>query len=106
MRAGLLAGEILEEVAREQPAIACVSAVPSFGYMHTRYLCRRLRAQFQGLKLIAAILTEGDVAEIKQRRPPLAADELASSLKQCVAQISSLVHVDASRARRPVLTPS
>jgi predicted PurR-regulated permease PerM len=89
--AGYLACEPVEEVKREKPPIACVFAVPPFGYTHARYLCRRLQGQFRELKLIAAILTEGDVQEVKNRQPAIRANELVSSLKQALDQIFSLV---------------
>jgi hypothetical protein len=88
---GTLAGESLEEVAREHPVVACVSAIPPFGYTHARYLCGRLRARFQHLKLVGAILTEHDPDELRQRQPALQADELGSSIRQVLAQVLSLV---------------
>jgi hypothetical protein len=95
---GVLAGESLALVEQAQPRIACICAVPPFGYVHVRYLCRRLRGRFQRLKLVASMLTENDVNEIKQRRPPLVADEVASSLQQTVTQILALLPVE-SHAR-------
>ena len=72
----------------------CVAAVPPHGYMHARYLCRRLRSQFPQLKIVAAILTERDNNELKQRQPPLAADEITTSIKQALTAITSLVTAD------------
>lgn len=100
---GFLAGESLEIINRERPGVTCVIAVPPLGYMHARYLCRRLRAQFQELKLVAAILTEGDLNELKQRQPPISSDELATSLKHTVAQIVALVPVETVTAAKPLL---
>jgi predicted PurR-regulated permease PerM len=91
LSAGTLAAESLEAVLRENPPVACVVAVPPFGYVHARYLCRRLGPQKRDLKIIGAILTEQPVEELKQRRPALAADEVASSLQMAVAQVLSLV---------------
>jgi predicted PurR-regulated permease PerM len=86
-----LAGESLEEVARERPVVACVLAVPPFGYTHVRYLCRRLRSQFGSLRLVGALLTEHDPDELKQRQPPIPANELGSSLKQVMSEILALL---------------
>jgi predicted PurR-regulated permease PerM len=88
--AGLL-GECIQKVEEEKPGVVCVAAVPPFGYVHARYLCRRLRNRFPDLKVVAAILTEGDVNEIKKRQPPVAADEIGSSLAQALAAILSLL---------------
>lgn len=103
LASGFLAGESLEIINRERPRVTCVLAVPPLGYMHARYLCRRLRAQLQEFKLVAAILTEGDLNELKQRQPPVSADELASSLKQTVAQIVALVPVETVTPAKPLL---
>jgi hypothetical protein len=88
--AGLL-GECIQKVEEEKPGVVCVAAVPPFGYVHARYLCRRLRNRFPDLKVVAAILTEGDVSEIKKRQPPVAADEIGSSLAQALAAILYLL---------------
>jgi hypothetical protein len=42
----LLAGEVLPFVAEHEPAIICISCLRPGGLAHTRYLCKRLRAQF------------------------------------------------------------
>src|SRR5205823_11569811 len=86
-----LAGECIEQLKNRQPKIACVAVVPPYGYMHARYMCRRLKDQFPDLKVIAAVLTERDVDELRQRRPPIAADELASSVKQALTAILSFM---------------
>lgn len=88
--AGLL-GECVQEVDKRKPRVVCIAAVPPFGYVHARYLCRRLRERFPELKVVAAILTETDVNEVKKRQPPVAADEIGSSLAQAIAAIISLL---------------
>jgi hypothetical protein len=88
--AGLL-GECIQKVEEEKPGVVCVAAVPPFGYVHARYLCRRLRNRFPDLKVVAAILTEGDVNELKKRQPAVPADEIGSSLAQALAAILSLL---------------
>jgi hypothetical protein len=106
LSAGVLAGESLEEVSREKPQVACVSSVPPFGCMHARYLCRRLHSQFPELKVVCAILTEGDVDELKQRQPAVPTDELASSLKQALTQILSPIPARAEQPVQPALRAS
>jgi predicted PurR-regulated permease PerM len=102
----LLTGEFIGEVGREQPAVACVSTVPPYGYVHARYLCRRLRSQFTQLKVVGAILTENDVEEIKQRQPPLVADELASSLRQVLTLVGSLIQLRSPASPQPAPSAS
>jgi hypothetical protein len=102
--AGVLAGESLEIIGRERPRVTCVLAVPPLSYMHARYLCRRFRAQFQKLKLVAAILTEGDINELKTRQPSVPADEMASSLKMTLAQVVALLPVKEPAPSNTLLT--
>jgi len=92
--AGISAGEISLEVGKTNPKVACVLAVPPFTYMHTRYLCRRLRSQFKHLKLGIALLTENPKAEEGQPYALPSADETAFSLRQAVTQIVALSQVE------------
>jgi predicted PurR-regulated permease PerM len=91
---GISAGEINLEVSRSNPKVACVAAVPPFAYMHTRYLCRRLRSQFKDLKLTTALLSENDKAETGQGSALPSVDETAFSLRQAVTQIVALSQVE------------
>ena len=84
-----LAGECIEKLKQSHAKIACVTVVPPFGYLNARYMSRRLRAEFPDLKIIAAVLTERAPEELKQRRPAVTADELATTLKQAVTAIVS-----------------
>jgi hypothetical protein len=48
----LLAAEIVERIAAKNPALICFASLPPGGLAQTRYLCKRLRAQFPDTKLI------------------------------------------------------
>jgi predicted PurR-regulated permease PerM len=48
----LLAAEIVEQIAEKKPALICFASLPPGGLAQTRYLCKRLRAQFPDAKLI------------------------------------------------------
>jgi len=106
--AGALASECLEEVSRQKFKVACVSAVPPLGYVHTRYLCKRLQAEFPDLKVVAAILNQGDVQLIRRHQPGIPADQMTTSLAQTVAEVTSLAatanthHQSATSAHQPV----
>ena len=82
-----LAGECIEQMHKGQARIACVTVVPPHGYMNARYMCRRLHDEFPDLKVVAAILTEGDSNKVRERQPKIQADEVATTLKQAVASI-------------------
>jgi hypothetical protein len=62
-----------------------------------------LRSQFPTLKLVAAILTGRDVEEIKNRKPAIPADELATSLKQAFTAICSLAQTSTPHSEEAVL---
>ena len=103
LSANALAAECLEEVGRGLTRVACITAVPPLGYTHTRYLCRRLRAQFPELKLVAAILTEREVAEVKKRLPAIPADEIASSLKEALTAVVALATASNEHSQQPAM---
>ena len=86
-----LAGECIQQIKQSNALIACVVVVPPFGYSHARYLCRRLRQEFPDLKIVAAVLTERDAEELKQRQPQLTADEVVPTLKQTLTAVLSLL---------------
>ncbi|HEU5125907.1 MAG TPA: AI-2E family transporter [Verrucomicrobiae bacterium] len=85
-----LASERLEEVAHREIRLVCISAVPPFGYLHARYLTKRLRAQFPGIKIIVAVLSQGDASDMKKREPQIPADDIVTSLRQALSIAVSL----------------
>jgi hypothetical protein len=68
-----------------------VSAVPPFGALHVRYLCKRLRAQFPHVKIVAAVLREDAGYANGKSDLQIPADGIGSSLKQVVAEVVALV---------------
>jgi hypothetical protein len=50
-----------------------------------------LRAQFPDLKLIAAVLSQGDPQEMKKREPEIPADEIVTSLRSALRTVLSLL---------------
>src|SRR5262249_48300822 len=48
--ADMLAAEVLERVGRDRPAVVCIADLPPVGLSSTRYLCKRLKAQYPELK--------------------------------------------------------
>ena len=58
-----LPGEVLSQVAEKNPAIVCVASIWPGDLARTRYLCRRLRACFPHVKIVAARWGEKDEGE-------------------------------------------
>lgn len=95
LSASVLASERLEEVGQEKVRVVCVSTVPPDGYLHARYLCKRLHEQFSETKIVAAILLRGEAQEVKQREPSVPANEVAVTLAQAVADVCALLPISA-----------
>ena len=47
-----LTSEVVAEAGEKQTGLVCIAAVQPGGLTHTRYLCKRLRAQFPDLKIV------------------------------------------------------
>ena len=82
-------GEPFDEMGSDKAGLVCVLSVPPNAHMHARYLCRHLHSRFPDLKLVAAILTEQDLEEVRNHRPALPVNRVASSLRQAVNEIAS-----------------
>lgn len=91
--ASALASERLESVAQEKIGLVCVSTVPPDGYLHARYLCKRLRDEFSHMKIVAVILVPGGGEEVKHHEPPMPADEIAVTLAEAVTEVCALLPV-------------
>ena len=89
LTAGISPGAVIEEVERSHVTAAFVTGVPPFAFMHTRYVCRRLRNQFANLKLVAVFLTESEPGNSNRR--PTAVDATVSSLAEAVSKAVALV---------------
>lgn len=99
-----LASERLESVAQEKFGLVCVSTVPPDGYLHARYLCKRLREEFPQMKIVAVILVRGSGDEVKHREPPMPSDEIAVTLTEAVTQICALLPVCSARVEQKAIS--
>ncbi len=100
MSASAFASERLEEIGREKIQLACVANVSSDGHLHTRYFCKRLRDQFPKMKIVVAMLAGAEKPESPQKEPSILADEMARTLAEAVAEISSLLPVTSARVEQ------
>jgi hypothetical protein len=98
---GISLGETIDAVERSKSKVACVTAVPPFAYMHTRYLCRRLRNQFNQLKLTVAFLSGNETGDPHPTQGLPAADETASSLREAVPKIVTMLRTNSVSAIQP-----
>jgi len=61
--------------------------------LHARYLCKRLRAQFPELRIVAAVVMRDEARQVRTRELQASANEVAVSLSEAAHQVQSLVPV-------------
>jgi predicted PurR-regulated permease PerM len=90
---GSLASERLEEAGEEKTDVVCVTALVPDGFLHARYLCKRLRGQFPELRIVAAVVERDEARNVRRRELLASANEVAASLSEAAHQIQSLAPV-------------
>ena len=85
LRSCSLLSECLSAVTSANAPVVCIVSIPPFGLMHVRYLCRRLKAESGGQRVVAAVLTEGELDEVRKRAMRISADEVVNTLKDAVS---------------------
>ncbi len=96
--AAALASERIEEAARSSVNTVCVTAIPPLGQLPARYLCKRLRAQFPHVRIVAVVLTRTEAQQLRKHEAPMVADQTVTSLASAVAE---LVSIHAAAPERP-----
>lgn len=99
-----LAVELLDRVSRTRPALVCVGAVAPGGLTHSRYLCKRLRGRFEGLKILVGRWgDEGAADEVRRQLLATGADEVATSLRETCRQLHTWLPVLAQSQPDPAV---
>jgi predicted PurR-regulated permease PerM len=93
--ADALASERLEQASGEKIEVVSVVTLAADGFVHARYLCKRLREQFPDLRIVATILVYDGAGDVRKRELAASANEIAGSLSEAAKQIQSLVPVPA-----------
>ena len=89
-----LASEVVAEAGEKQTALVCIAAVQPGGLAHTRYLCKRLRAQIADIKIIVGLWGfRGDLEATRKSLLSAGADQIGTTLLQSRDQISNLGHL-------------
>jgi predicted PurR-regulated permease PerM/CheY-like chemotaxis protein len=81
LSAKTLTAEVVARVRDERPAVVCIAALPPGGLAQTRYLCKRLRAQFRDLKIIVGRwgATE-NIERTRERLKSVGANDVCTTL--------------------------
>jgi predicted PurR-regulated permease PerM len=89
-----LAGEVVSRVRKERPAVVCIATLPPGGLAQTRYLCKRLRAQFPALKLLVGRWGQTESSERSRERILAAgADQVVTTLLEARDYLLPLIQV-------------
>jgi predicted PurR-regulated permease PerM len=85
-----LSSEVLAAVAETSPAVICIGSIPPGGLAHTRYLCKRLRTRFPGMKILVGRWgLKGDVEQNREQLREAGADLMATTLAETRDQLST-----------------
>ena len=86
-----LTSEVVAEAGEKQAGLVFIAAVQPGGLAHTRYLCKRLRAQFSDLKIVVGLWGfRGELETTRKSLLSAGADEVGTSLLESRDQISNL----------------
>ena len=101
--ADMLASEMVALVEKKQPALICIGALAPGGLAHTRYLCKRIRAQSPGAKiLIGRWGASGSLENARASFTSIGADRIATTLIESRDQIlAQLVQIKRPEAGSP-----
>jgi len=88
-----LASERLEEAGEEKIEVVCVTALVPDGFLHARYLCKKLRTQFPELRIVAAVVVRDEGRDVRTREFLASASEVARSLGEAAQQVQALIPV-------------
>jgi predicted PurR-regulated permease PerM len=91
--ADALSSERLEQAGEEKIEVVSVTALAADGFIHARYLCKRLREQFPELRIVATVLVRDEAGDVRKRELAATANEVASTLSEAARQIQSLAPV-------------
>ena len=85
-----LTSEIVAQAVETRPALIVIAALPPGGMAHVRYLCKRLRARFADIKIIAGRWgLQTDVQENEERLREAGVDLVVTGLLKTRTQMDS-----------------
>jgi hypothetical protein len=85
-----LTAEVISRAEESQPAAICIASLPPGELAHTRYLCKRLRARFAGVRILVGRWGLRQKSEENwERLKDAGADEIAITLLETRAQLNA-----------------
>ncbi|HTU90710.1 MAG TPA: AI-2E family transporter [Gemmataceae bacterium] len=99
-----LTAEVIGHLAQEAPAVVVIGSLPPGGLAQGRYLCKRIRQQWPGIKILIGRWGEKDKKErVEKRLLAAGADRVAWTLHDIRNQIMPLLQVAAAADNKPEL---
>jgi predicted PurR-regulated permease PerM len=98
-----LIAEVLEKVGEACPGVVVIASVPPGGLARTRYVCKRLKAQCAGVKIVVGRWGSQDsIEQMKTRLKGSGADHVGTTLAETRAEvIAQMLVAEASSAHEP-----
>lgn len=89
--AEVLKGEVLDHVAKSQPDVIYISAMPPSALAHARYLCKRLRRRFADVPIVVGLWdAQGDLQRATDRLLEVGASKVVSNAAGALEELSRL----------------
>jgi len=91
-----LVSDLILRIGESPPDVLFIASIPPGGMSHTRYLCKRLRAQFPELRIVVGRLGlyENERAEQSRQLQEAGADHLVLGLAEAVSELGKLSMLD------------
>lgn len=83
-----LAAEMVQQVKEFAPDIVCISALPPLATTHARYLCKRVKSEVPGARVMVGLWNaEGDSSEAMKRLQGSGVDIVVKTIQEAVTQV-------------------
>lgn len=90
----MLTAEVLGKVGETCPGVVVIASVPPGGLAQSRYLCKRMKSQCSGIKVVVGRWGRQDDADrVRERLKDSGADAVGSTLAETRAEVISLARV-------------
>jgi hypothetical protein len=85
---------VLEKVSDTCPGVVVIASVPPGGLAQTRYVCKRLKAQCPGVKVVVGRWgSQESIDQMQNRLKGSGADAIGTTLAETRAEVVAQVHV-------------
>lgn len=82
-----LASEMVDQVGAADAQVVCISALPPAAIAHSRYLCKRLRARFDKIKVLVGLWnTNGNLLRAQERLACSGTDKVVTLLSEALEE--------------------